>query len=159
MIENGNKGFYASVPGTGFMKPHMLQATVGEHVNKENSVMLVDQYRTTRNYFEENGYTHKVLAANTSGKLNDHKPEVSEGLHMQHVNNMHRHLRLLLSKYCGVSSKYLGNYVALYAWLKNVQVSKQRNGAERASIARAAMPDCYISRKLLESRPLIPTCT
>ena len=158
MVENGNKGFYASVPGVGFMMPDMLRHTVDKHVVKENSLMLVDQYAITRRYFEENGYNHKVLAANTTNNPHEHKPEVSDGLHMQHVNNMHRHLRAFLVKYCGVSSKYLENYVALYTWLKTVQLSKQRNGEEKASVARAAMPDCYISRKSLESRPAVPAC-
>ena len=158
MVEDGNKGFYAAVPGVGFMMPDMLRATVDKHVNKETALMLADQYTITRKYFEDNGYNHKILSANTSDNPHDHKPEISDGLHMQHVNNMHHYLRAFLAKYCGVSSKYLANYVALYAWLKTVQISKQRNGEEKASLARVAMPDCYVSRKSLESRPAIPTC-
>lgn len=158
MVEDGNKNFYAAVPGVGFMLPNMLKQTVDKHVNKETALMLVDQYKVTRKYFEENGYAHKVLSSNTSDNPHDHKPEVSDGLHMQHVNNMHRYLRAFLGKYCGVSSKYLANYVALYTWLKTVQLSKQRNGEEKASVARAAMPDCYVSRRSLESRPAVPAC-
>ena len=158
MVEDGNKGFYASVPGVGFMMPDMLRATVDKHVNKQTALMLADQYTITRKYFEDNGYKHRILSANTSDNPHDHKPEIADGLHMQHVNNMHRYLRAFLAKYCGVSSKYLANYVALYTWLKTVQLSKQRNGEEKASLARAAMPDCYVSRKSLESRPAIPTC-
>ena len=158
MVEDGNKGFYAAVPGVGFMLPDMLRRTVDKHVVKETALMLADQYKVTWRFLEENGYRHRILASNTSDNPHDHKPEVSDGLHMQHVNNMHRYLRLFLAKYCGVSSKYLANYVALYTWLKSVQASKQRGGAEKASVARAALPDCYLSRKSIESRPAVPVC-
>lgn len=158
MVEDGNKGYYADAPGVGFMTKAMLDFTVGCHVNKENALMLADNYKITRQYFEDNGYNHKILLANTSENPREHKPQIDGELHLQHVNNMHFQIRRFLAKYYGVSSKYLGNYMALFVWLKSVEMTKRRKGAEKASIARVAMPDCYITRKAIESRPAVPQC-
>lgn len=158
MVEDGNKAFYASVPGVGFMSKPMLDKTVGKHVNKETALMLADKYAITERYFQENGYNHKTLLSNTSENPREHKPEIDGCIHLQHVNSMHSHIRRFLAKYYGVSSKYLENYVALYVWMKSVAKTKKRNHSEKASIARTATSDCYITRKAIESRPAIPEC-
>lgn len=158
MVENGNKAFYAAVPGVGFMTEPMLNATVGKHVVKEQVTMLADNYKITRKYLEDNGYKHTILSSNTSDNPKGHKPEIKDGLHLQHVNAMHHHVRKFLAPYCGVSSKYLGNYIALFVWLKNIGATKQRRNVDKISVARAATPDCYIPRKLIHSRPAVPNC-
>ncbi len=159
MVEDGNKNYYASVPGMGFMSPAMLENTLGKHTNKESALILADKYKVTQKYLKDNGYNYKTLLSNTSDNPGEHKPEIYGKLHIQHINSMHHHLRRFLAQYCGVSSKYLENYVALFVWLKSVEMIKQRNGAEKASVARIATPDCYISRKAIESRPQVPMCT
>lgn len=158
MVENGSKAFYAAVPGVGYMNETMLNATVGKHVNKEKVQMLADDYRITRKYFEDNGYSHTILLSNTSDNPHDHKPEIKDGLHMQHVNAMHRHIRKFLAPYCGVSSKYLSHYMALFVWLKSIGATKQRKTVDKVSVARAATPDCYITCQQLRSRPAVPAC-
>lgn len=158
MVENGNKNFFAAVPGVGFMTDAMLDATVAKHINKEKAMMLVDDYKVTKNYFEANGYKHMILLSNTSDNPKEHKPEVRDGLHMQHVNAMHRHIRNFLKPYYGVSSKYLSNYIALFVWLKSVGQMKNRKKADKISVARAASPDCYATYKQLSSRPAVPQC-
>lgn len=159
MADNANKGFYAAVPGIGAITPKMLDATVGKHVNKEETIMLADQCKITKKYFENNGYNHKSLASNVTDNQNDHKPEIDGEHHLQHVNSMHRHIRRFLAGYCGVSTKYLENYLALFVWLKSVKATtKQRKNTEKASISRAATPGCYIPRYAIESRPMLPMC-
>lgn len=158
MIKNGSEGFYAAVPGVGFMQPEMLNATVGKHVNKENATLLVDQYKVTKNYLEENNYRHIILAANTSDNPHDHKPEIRDGYHLQHVNSFHHHLRNFLRNYHGVSTKYLENYVSLYIWLKTIAANKQKKHINQVSISRVSDTDCYVTRKELKNRPAIPVC-
>ncbi len=158
MVKDGNKGFYATVPGVGFMNPTMLDATIGRHVKKEDALVLVDQYQTTVNYLASNNYNHTILAANTSECYYGHKPEIQGDKHLQHINAMHRHLRRFLKTYCGVSTKYLENYVSLYVWLKNVAAHRQQKHTQKVSITRLSESDCYISRKSLESFPAIPVC-
>ena len=158
MVENGNKSFYAAVPGVGFMTDSMLDVTVAKHVNKDTAMLVADDYKITKNYFEQNGYTHTILMSNTSDNPKGHKPEIRGELHMQHVNALHHHIRNFLRPYCGVSTKYLSNYISLYIWLKTVGLTKQRKTTDQISVARAAAPDCYISRKLIESRPAVPLC-
>ena len=58
---------------------------------------------------------------------NHHKPEVKDGMHIQHVNAMHMNIRRFLRPYCGVSTKYLENYISLYVWLKNVAAHRKRS--------------------------------
>lgn len=158
MVENGSKNFFAAVPGIGFMNDAMLEATVAKHVKKDSAMMMADGYKVTKNYFEKNGYRHMILLSNTSGNHKDHKPEVRDGLHLQHVNAMHHHIRNFLKPYCGVSSKYLSNYISLFVWLKSVAQSKQKKSVDKVSVARAAAPDCYVSRKQIENRPTVPMC-
>ena len=158
MVQDGNKGFYAAVPGVGFMTNDMLDATVAKHVDKDKSMLLADNYKITQKYFEQNGYAHTILLSNISDNPKGHKPEIRGDLHLQHVNAMHHHIRTFLKPYYGVSSKYLSHYMAFYVWLKHVRLTKQRKPIEKVSIARAAMPDCYISRNTLRSRPAVPIC-
>ena len=159
MVESGNKSFYAAVPGVGFMTEPMLEKTVGRHIVKESAMMLADNYKITRKYFEDKGYQHTILSSNTSDNPHDHKPEVKDGLHMQHVNAMHRHIRKFLAPYCGVSSKYLSHYMALFVWLKSIGgTTKQKKTMDKVSVARAATPDCYISNQQLRNRPAVPQC-
>lgn len=158
MVENGSKAFYAAVPGVGFMSEQMLNATVAKHVNKESAMMLADDYKITKNYFEQNGYRHMILLSNTSDNPKDHKPEVRDGHHLQHVNAMHHHIRNFLRPYCGVSSKYLSGYISMFIWLKSVGRIKNRKKADKVTLTRAAASDCYISRKELENRPAVPSC-
>lgn len=158
MVENGNKNFYAVVPGVGYMSESMLDATLAKHVNKETAMVLADDCRVTKNYFEKNGYKHTILRSNVAANHKGHKPEIKDGFHLQHVNSMHQHIRKFLRPYYGVSSKYLAHYIAMFVWLKSVAIAKQRKNAEKVSIIRAATPDCYISRRDLDSRPIIPMC-
>ena len=158
MTKNGNEGFYAAVPGVGFMKPEMLRKTVCKHVDKENSLMIVDQYKITKNFLEENEYKYVSLLSNVSNNPNDHKPEVREGLHLQHVNALHHHLRLFLAKYSGVSTKYLENYVALYIWLKNVSAIKQKRRTKKVTITQISHAGCGLTHKQLKGLPAVPFC-
>ena len=158
MVKDGSKGFYAAVPGVGFMTNSMLDATIGKHVKKDESIILADQYKTTANYLGDNNYSHTILAANTSDNYHDHKPEIQGDKHLQHVNAMHRHLRRFLKTYCGVSTKYLENYISLYVWLKNVAAHRQKKHTKKVSISRLSESDCYITRKKLEAFPAIPVC-
>ena len=43
MIKNGNESFYASVPGTGYMLPSMLDKTIGKHVEKEDAHIFLTE--------------------------------------------------------------------------------------------------------------------
>ena len=158
MVSNGNKGFYASVPGVGYMLPAMLDKTVSKHVNREKALLLVDNYKVTMNYLERNKYNFISLLSNTSDNVHDHKPEIRGKLHLQHVNAMHRHIRRFLAKYCGVSTKYLENYISLFVWLQTNKSLRQEKKVQKASISRASASDCYISWKELYDRPLVPVC-
>lgn len=158
MVQDGRKAFYAAVPGVGFMTKPMLDATVVQHVDKDNAVMLADNYKITHNYFEENGFTYTILSSNTSDNPNEHKPEVRDGLHLQHVNAMHRHIRQFLAPYCGVSSKYLSHYISLFVWLKAFETQKQKREMDTVSIARASSTDCYIATHTIWERPAVPVC-
>lgn len=158
MVKNGNEMYCAEVPGVGFMKPNMLDATLAKHVIKDESIVIADQYKVTWNYLQENGYEHVILAGNTMKNSRYHKPEIKGEYHLQHVNAMHHHIRDFIKNYSGVSTKYLPNYVALYTWLKNISANKQKKKAKEVSLYRVSSPDCYITRKSIEAMPAIPMC-
>ena len=158
MIKNGNEAFYASVPGVGFMQNNMLDKTIGKHVKKETSLILADQYKVTERYLINNDYDYVVLAGNTSDNYHDHKPEIRDGNHLQHVNALHMHIRRFLSTYCGVSTKFLENYVSLYIWLKNVAANKAEKRIQKASVSLIGSSDCYISKENIKAMPAVPMC-
>ena len=116
------------------------------------------EHKGTKKYFEYNNYKYMILKSNTSENPHGHKPEVIDGMHLQHVNAMHHHLRDFLRPYCGVSTKYLSNYISLFIWLKSLGVMKKAKSANTVSMARVTTPDCYVSRKALNSRPAVPQC-
>lgn len=158
MTRNGNEGYFAVVPGVGFMRPDMLDKTVGKHIDKESSMMIVDNYKVTTNYLADHNYRYMSLLSNTSDNTRDHKPEIKDGYHLQHVNSFHYHLRKFLAKYCGVSTKYLENYVSLFVWIKNTGALKQKRQIHKLSITRASNADCYITQRELDARPAVPMC-
>lgn len=156
MIEDGAKGYYASVPGVGFMQPKMLDRTVGKHVDNSSAFILVDQYKVTANYLKNNGYQFMTLASNVSDNANQHKPEIHEDKHLQHVNAMHSHIHRFLTQYKGVSTKYLENYLALFVWIKNAASNKQKRKIDKITMNRGGVADCYITRKGIENLPMVP---
>lgn len=159
-VEDGNKAFYAVVPCRGFVTEKVLDETLGKHVDKEKATILADRCYLTNRYLLENGYNFTALASNTTGRSSNHKPEVKgehRELHLQHVNAMHRHIRRFLRGYCGVSTKYLENYISLYVWLRaNGSLSQKKT--QKISVARAATADCYVTGKVLAARPAVPQC-
>ena len=157
MVEDGDKSFYAAVPGVGFMNPAMLARTIKQHVDNDKALMLADNYQATKNYLEANGYRYETFYSNVTPNQNKRIPEVRGELHLQHVNALHMHLRHFLARYYGVSSKYLEHYVSLYIWLKAFCKSNQKY-IEKSSVARTAAQDCYITRSALEARPAVPCC-
>ena len=159
MVQNENKSFYASVPGIGPANAEMLQATVGKHIVKESARVFSDNAKDTIRFFENNEYEYRSFASNISENRHDHKPEIDGDEHIQNVNSMHTRLRKFLKKYNGVSTKYLGNYVAFFAWLDNVKAMKQKKNVHKVSTARASVRDCYITKKEIYGRPMIPTCS
>lgn len=161
MVENGDKQFFAAVPGVGFMSETMLQATLPQHVKKEKSMMLVDQYKITRNYLDNNNYKNLILASNTSDNPHDHKPEIqgeNRELHLQHVNSMHHCIRNFLKPYCGVSSKYLSNYISMFVWLKNHALQKKRKTAYVEAEKHISRIPGYITAREIHERPMLPQC-
>ena len=157
MVEDGNKSFYGVAACTGYMGTKELDASFAKHVNSEKAFVIIDTTQRNTKYLDEKGYTYLPLLSNTSDNPKDHKAEIQGPYHLQHVNAMHSHLKIFLSPYCGVSSKYLQNYISLYVWLKNV-ASKRVNTMWKRSITRAAFSDCYISHKNIISAPALPCC-
>lgn len=158
MIEDGNKSFYAAVPGVGFMLPPMLDQTLAKHVKKETALILADNYRATKKYLEDNGYQYMTLLSKTPNNSNSHKPEIQGENHLQHINAMHGQIRRFLKPFYGVSTKYLENYISLYIWIRTNKALKQERKIDNLSITRAASADCYISRQCLNSLPAVPMC-
>lgn len=161
MVENTDKRFYAAVPGVGFMNEEMLDVTVAKHINKTTAMLLVDQYKITRTYLDNNNYKSLVLAANTSDNPHDHKPEIqgeNRELHLQHVNAFHHHIRAFLKPYCGVSSKYLSNYIGLYTWIKNNAIQRYRQEAVEAAEKCITASRCSITATAIREKPSVPLC-
>jgi len=158
MVANAN-AFYGGVPGVGQITATMLDITLAKHVTKAQAKVLTDKNKVTVKYLKEKGYAYRSLASNVSDNSNNHRPEIVDGDHLQHVNVMHQQIRKFLRPYCGVASKYLDNYISLFVWLKNTQYVRRRKEVKNLSLSRASSYGTYIRSKDIYAFPAIPSCS
>ncbi len=106
---NGHK--LARVVGRSTMRKEALAEALGGKIDK-SAVFCTDSYKVYRGLAKKDGLNH--MAVTHLGR----PIQKNKAYHIQTVNNLHKELRDHLSKFNGVSSKYLQNY--LYWFLAKV---------------------------------------
>ena len=110
-----NKAFFGEVTCRGLINVPMLTKVLDNRLAKDCVVMTDGSYAFGR-YFKDRGdIEHISLPGHKNGNI----PEVMGAFHINNVNALHKRFRDFLDKYNGVSTKYLGNYLALFLWLEN----------------------------------------
>lgn len=85
----------------------------------EGTTLLTDAHPSYKSFAKENPLiNHKTFIAK------DHVSKTDKKVHVQTVNHTHRELKDFLRQFNGVSSKYLQNYLNLFAYADKLRESK-----------------------------------
>ena len=83
------------------------------------TTFLTDAHPSYKSFAKENPLiNHKTFIAK------DHVSEIDKKVHLQTVNHTHRELKDFLRQFNGISSKYLQNYLNLFAYADKLIESK-----------------------------------
>ena len=71
--------------------------------------------------------------------------------HIQHINAFHNNLEIFMSKFRGVSTKYLDNYMS---WMKLREISKKEKLIDKANdlLIKVASLDCNLTLNIIKNR-------
>jgi transposase-like protein len=85
----------------------------------EGTVLISDAHNSYKSFAKQNpSLTHKTFIAK------DHVSKTDKKVHVQTVNHTHRELKYFLRQFNGVSSKFLQNYLNLFAYAHKLRESK-----------------------------------
>ena len=85
----------------------------------EGTTLITDAHPSYKSFAKENPLLiHKTFIAK------DHVSKTDKKVHVQTVNHTHRELKDFLRQFNGVSSKYLQNYLNLFAYADKLRESK-----------------------------------
>jgi transposase-like protein len=99
---SGNK--MAKVVGKSTMKKEALADALGGKIDK-SAILCTDSYKVYKGLAKKEGLNHKAVTH--LGK----PTQKNKVYHIQTVNNLHKAIKDHLSRFNGVSSKYLQNYL------------------------------------------------
>lgn len=116
-IERGGQTFLKAVETKRLSAQEITKAFDGKIT--DGSTLITDSHPSYRFFAKENPtITHKTFIAK------DHVNKEDKKIHVQTVNNTHKELKAFLKPYNGVSSKYLQNYLNLFAYADKLRTSK-----------------------------------
>jgi transposase-like protein len=112
--------------GNTFLKAVETKRLTTEEVTKafdgrlsQGTTLFTDAHPTYKSFAKENpSLNHKTFIAK------DHVSKTDKKIHVQTVNHTHRELKDFLRQFNGVSSKYLQNYLNLFAYAEKLRESK-----------------------------------
>lgn len=118
-VERG-KHVYAEVVCCGSINAEMLKSILPWHLD-DKCVVVTDGLRVYDSYFAEAPQEHYSVPAVVHKK---------GSYHINNINSFHSRFKDFLRGFRGVSTKYLNNYVALFAWLENVRLAAKSKESE-----------------------------
>ena len=112
--------------GETFLKALETKRLTTEEITKafdgrlsDSTTLLTDAHPSYKSFAKENPLlNHKTFIAK------DHVSKADKKVHVQTVNHTHRELKDFLRQFNGVSSKYLQNYLNLFAYADKLRESK-----------------------------------
>ncbi len=113
-VVDRNKSFSGVIPCKGLINLPILKKVFDFNQISTESIVMTDGFRAYGQYFREINIEHIVLPSS-----NSKKPTVKGPYHINNVNALHSRFRQFLSKYNGVSTKYLHHYLGMFLWLEN----------------------------------------
>ena len=139
----------AKVAGTGNPSAAKLKYVLQEHFGSEIFCLYSDKSAVIRRFAEACGYEvkqEKPLRKGTkkAAGVAFNRDTFIINRYLQIVNAYHSRLKKFLSRFSGISTKYLSGYLYLFAWKER---NKERDPAEayKELLAVLAEPNNYIS--------------
>ena len=94
-----------------------IKKAIGKKLDKDTT-LITDEHPSYKKFVKTKAdVKHKTVNAK------EHVNQSDKTIHLQKVNNTHKQLRDFLSKFNGVSSKYLQNYLNWYAYGRKMNES------------------------------------
>ena len=116
-VERGGETFLKAVETKRLTTQEITKAFNGRL--SEGTTLLTDSHPSYKSFAKENPLlNHKTFIAK------DHVSKTDKKIHVQTVNHTHRELKDFLRQFNGVSSKYLQNYLNLFAYADKLRESK-----------------------------------
>ena len=121
---------------TGRMTSEELKRLYSNHM-EEGSILCTDSHKSYRQFAKYMALNHKEI------KRGKHK----EGIyHIQHINSLHSNLKRWMSRFNGVATKYLNNYMKWHKW-KNIFSSEKEAVKIKDFIVHSNISRKYIKTK------------
>lgn len=97
------------------------------------------------------GYVKMAKELNLQHKQILGKKYVNGIWHIQHINAFHNNLEIFMSKFRGVSTKYLDNYMS---WMKLKEITKKEKLVDKANdlLIKMASLDCNLTLDVIKKR-------
>ena len=116
-VERGGETFLKAVETKRLTTEEITKAFDGRL--SEGTTLLTDAHPSYKSFAKENPLlNHKTFIAK------EHVSKTDKKVHVQTVNHTHRELKDFLRQFNGVSSKYLQNYLNLFAYADKLRESK-----------------------------------
>lgn len=114
-IDETNQTYFKAVE-TKRLTSKNLKQTIGKKIDK-NVTLITDKHPSYIPFAKsKKGLTHKTI------KATEHVNKDDKKVNLQKVNNQHKNLRDFLTRFNGVSSKYLQNYLNWFAYGKKMEL-------------------------------------
>lgn len=116
-VERGGETFLKAVETKRLTTEEITKAFDGRIT--DGATLITDSHPSYKSFAKENpSINHKTFIAK------EHVNKTDKKIHVQTVNHTHRELKDFLRQYNGVSSKYLQNYLNLFAYADKLRTSR-----------------------------------
>ena len=100
---------------TGRMTSDELKKLYANRIG-EDSILCTDSHKSYIQFAEDMELEHKRI------KRGKHKEDI---YHIQHINSLHSNLKRWMSRFNGVATKYLSNYMKWHKWINTFSSEKE----------------------------------
>ena len=112
---------------------------------KKDSILVTDKAAAYIKFAQNNDLKHVQIKE---------KRVIGGIYHIQHINSYHSNLKSFINTFKGVSSKYLGNYLA---WENYINMPNQTYEEKKRILLKSILSiDFHERNKDIKERPIIP---
>lgn len=116
-VERGGKTYLKAVESKRLTTEEITKAFDGKLT--DGTILITDSHNSYKSFAKANPtIIHKTFVAK------DHVNKTDKKIHVQGVNNKHKKLKDFLKPFNGVSSKYLQNYLNMFAYSEKLRETK-----------------------------------
>ncbi|MDB1956416.1 IS1595 family transposase [Clostridium tertium] len=126
---------------TGRMTSEELKRLYGNRIGEE-SILCTDSHKSYMQFAIDLSLEHKRI------KRGKHKEDI---YHIQHINSLHSNLKKWMSRFNGVATKYLSNYLKWHKWMDTFSSEKESIRTKNL-ILHSNIPHSYTMVKEFKTR-------